>query len=1652
MRYNLRSRGGVPGSPSLTPSGTGAGADPSKCYALTARRRRRSPYPRPSAGTQTADAEPSQSHSLRSPSNEKPSTIRLWWPLVGAAPSEDHQPSTPGSTSCPPSMKPSTGSCAASPRQSSAIPSEQTAAELITVSGKPHAAKEASSEATPRSVGLSGVPARATDEGALPQEAPDFSPAPECPSETPQVKTRDVTALAGKAPKYGSQQSGRLLADRCPGTMRASPITKSPARLVLPSPATTPSFTQCRKRRRISIDPSSGLPANGTPGTAKSNADVPFLSSSSTRTTSATSPPSTDLRSDPSPRRSRPSPPPFPSPNDLACHVMPNYNPSLASRSSFVGTRSRAGPRLPDATAGPAPSPAGVQAGGPQNRQPADWLRATSGTRARVAASHVSPCAPSQCGCSEQTAREEMVSREPPPPRFFSRCSDESSTAWACPASESNVSKAEGRTKKCQQDRIQETHQSPSSMGRGPENSSDPSPGAERAECKAHRVAPSRCPDAAAPGTLRGATPLEFRQQARPVPLSEGQRVPCRQPCDRPVPDYTATPGEPHVSLRRPTSELDAPRSTARNPRLEGSVPPQNASQEQTHFVSKSAPATSNTGTTPPSTDGNPSKSARRCRTNTHENLSPRQPALGNLHSPSDECELVETPGQDSSPVRSSAQSASSSHASSLLFSELPPALLCTILRFLPTASVTAFGATCRYAYALSRLPASWSYLEDSTVGNIFRLENEASNGRKTHSKTKGLRSLTERFTGVTKLAIDLTSVISSSRRPCHQSHPEPSSAALLSPALLRLHTTRLASGESSGTVTERPRNDGIRPRPAFRRSAAEEPQAGDDVAESHEGVRTEGDAFILFHGLLGNRRLQADRQQGRLLRSEHVPESLVEPPAQLQSRREQFAELELLTSQSAATEASEQRMHRDPPRASGGLSYAPEMPATGDVPELRQAGGREGAVQDETEARSNTEEHLSNLRRALRELRGEAPHPSFHVVTARPRMLGAQAIHGEVTDRTGEFRATWIQRELERPREATSGHSVLSEASQLADTHQNSRSPDQLLAAGQDEAMIADAEQSTRLPLTAQQSATHVECPHAETRARRTVNPSPESGIFQGPVQHTQGRVSARGSHESRRLPASHLSAIPLLVLVPAAFAENAPGEGGEQRAREDQVPERGRERQREQGEDRERRLITVPGRAASGSVSSESEPHPSTDRVRTERQQLVLLHQLLMHLQQQRREQQRDERRQRPFCTLWGATAGPDAALHLQTLRAQAHTGTHPDELRETGLGRPSGLTGQREEAAESRDTRCRRWQQEEGQNDGSPRTVVLGPAARDSLANTEWLLSPDEAARGYGSRGQQSTGSLAGQPWPVAVEGTTQSAQEASPPATGNDSTGATQQGVVVPTRPEEPTQGTRLREEPRLPSSSNADEREVTAYGQSSLVAGEGGPGPALLERVGEIVHPSHFASIQLTQRESPAPRDREGLTLGATLLGQELFGEGLRQQRDGSQRRQLLLLPLLFASHFPLAFARQGEELAVVTRDGEDVSVHPTEARPRGRSLSQRQQQSSPLLGRRGGAFSRLLVGTRPTVSIPTRAAANAVKPSLLRALFGGLHQLVQLTLKLEAREAIQLPQLSLQLDLVKALLQQNSDTLRVIKVSVELPVDTDVGRACLLPS
>lgn len=1657
MRYNLRSRVGVPESPPLSPSGSGPDTDSNKSCVLTSRRRRRSPYRRPPGTAQTTNAEPPQANLLLPPSAEAPPTIRLWWPLVGAGPPGAQQPSTPSGASFPRSPEPSRTDCAGPPSRSGAVSSGLTAAGLTAPSGQLHLGMETGPEAAPRSIGLSAAPARSTDTGALPREERLFGPAPECPSETSQVKTRDVMPPPSAAEDYNSRQSGGPQPDHCVGGMAASPV-KPPVKLVLPSPATTPSLTQCRKRRRISlIDPSSGLPTNGTPGTANSNLDVPFLSSS-TRTTSATSPPSTDPRSDPSPRRSRPSQPLFPSPKEPACHVTPDCYPSLPNRSSFVGAQ------VPDPAPHQERSPTAVQASVPERSESPGWFRADPESRVRVASSHLDTRAKGQCRCGEQTAEGGPVVRGPPQPTtLLSRRSDESSAARAPPPS------GNGGLTGDQPKTVQENGQPPSTTDRGsihPQalfqgRGSGTSPEGEGAARDIQSgyitdgIVPLHCPATAAARELRRHSPLGNGKLTRcPMRLCAGQQAPCGHPCDRSVPRTAAATNGPTVSVTRPTRACNAPQGAQAESRHESAVHRQDDSVgDRRHLVSKCPAAT--TGHITLDTDGPASKSARPGRINTSENMGSEQTTLRRPRSPSEQPQPSGTHEQGSPPICASSSFVMAPHAESLLFSELPPAVLCMILRFLPTTSVNAFGATCRYAHALTQLPASWSYLEDSTVGNIFRLEKEGPNARKNHPKIKGLKMLTERFTGVTKLAIDLTSVISSSRRSCHQTHHETSAAALLSPALLRLHTTRLASEDRPGAVIARQRNDGGRPRPAFRRSAGEGPEVGDEIAETQEGVRLEADTFILLHGLLGDRRFQLGRDEGQSLRPNQAPSSVDEPSTQVQGRRRRSAELELLANQNAAVEPSpleaEQSLQGQHPRTSG-PSHVPERSVTGDLtPERRRGAEREGAIQEEADARGNSGEHLSYLRRALRGLHDEVSHTRLQVVTAQPTVPGEGAAHHGAASGTGEFGSARIQREVRSPQGVMDGQPVYPESSQPANAQQNSGShcPDQLLPAEQNEATLANPGQTTRLSFTPPQSEGPQECQPVTLEAQRgrRMSPSREQSTFQGPGQHEQGPLSGRGIHESQRLSGPHISAVPLLVLVPAAFSENTASDGPEQGARQNQVEETGGERRREQAEDRDRHLVTAPRRGVTGSRDSEREHHPISDRIRTERQQLLLLHQLLVHLQQQRREQQRDERPQRPPSTLWGGLpSGSGGAVHLQSLRVPAPAGMHAGDAPETTPGRQTVPTQQCHEAAEGRERRGPQWQQEEGPNEGSRRSGAVEPPSRDSAPGRQWQLSPDGMVHRYESHARQNEGGLTGQPWPLVVERTSESAQGVILQGRPDDLTTTTHQGVGGSTRLEEQTQGTRLRDGSPLPSSSNAEEREVSFFGQPTLVTGDGGSVPPASEPVEEIVHPPSAASLQQSQRDVPLSRDRErSVTPAATVLGQELFGESVRQQRGGSQRRQLLLLPFLFASQFPLAFARQGEELTVVAADHEDA-VHSAEARPRDRSLSQRQQQSSQLFGRRGGAFSRLLLGPRPTASTPTSAGTSAVKPALLRALFGGLRQLMQLTLKLEAREALQLPQLSLQLDLVKGLLQQNAQTLRVIKVSVELPVDTDVSR------
>ncbi|PHJ22909.1 hypothetical protein CSUI_003239, partial [Cystoisospora suis] len=1313
---------------------------------------------------------------------------------------------------------------------------------------------------------------------------------------------------------------------------------------------------------------------------------------------------------------------------------------------------------VPDAAPHQERSPTAVQASVPVGSQSPGWLRADQESRVRFATSHLDPSAKGPCRCGEQTAKAGPVVCEPPQPTIvFSRRSDGSSAARASPPS------ANGGLTGAQPKTVQENEQPPSTTDRGsirPQallqgRGSDPSPEGEGA---AHEIqsdyirdgiVPLHCPATAATRELLRHSPLGNRKLTRcPMPLCAGQQAPCGRPCDSCVHHNAAAPDGATVSMTRPTRARNAPQGAQAESRHESAAPRHDDSVgDRGHSVSKCAAATA--GHITRNADGPPSKSSRPGRTNTSENMGSTHATLQRSRSPSEQPQPSGTHGQGS-PICSSSSFAMASHAESLLFSELPPAVLCMILRFLPTTSVTAFGATCRYAHALTQLPASWSYLEDSTVGNIFRLEKEAPNGRKNHSKIKGLKMLTERFTGVTKLAIDLTSVISSSRRSCHQGHHETSAAALLSPALLRLHTTRLASEDTSGTVIARQRNDGGRPRPAVRRPAGEGAEVGDEIADPLEGVRAEADAFILLHGLLGERRLQFDCEEGQSVRPNHAPSPVDEPPTQFQGRRRRSAELELPANQNAAVEASlpeaEQRLQEQHPRTSG-PSHVPERSVTGDLTlERRRGAEREGATQDETDARGNSGEHLSNLRRPLRGLHDEVSHTSLQVVTSQPSVPGA-AHHG-VASRIGEFGSVWIRREVRSSQRVMDGQSAYPEARQPANVQRNSGShcPDQLLPAGQNEATLANPEQTTRLSFTPPQSEGLSECQPAtlETQPGRRMSPSREQATFQGPRQQEHGPLSGRGIHESPRLPGSHISAVPLLVLVPAAFSENTPSDGPEQRARANQVLESGGERRREQGEDRDRELITVPGRGVTGSRNSESDHHPAPDRIRTERQQLLLLHQLLMHLQQQRREQQRDERPQRPPSTLWGLPSRSDNAVHLQSLRVPPAAGMHSGDAPDTTSGRQTVPTQQCHEAAEGRETRALQWQQEEGHNDGSRRSTVLGPPSRDSAPGTQWQLSPDGMIQGYESHTRQNVGGLTGQSWPLVVERTSESAQGAIAQGRADDLTTTRHQRLGGSARLAEQTQSMRLRRGSPLPSSSDAGEREVSFFGQPTLVAGDGGSVPSASEPVEESIRPLQAALIQQSQRDVPLSRDRErSVTPATTVLGQELFGEGVRQQRGGSQRRQLLLLPFLFASQFPLAFARQGEELTVMVADREDA-VHSGDARPRDRSLSQRQQQSSQLFARRGSAFSRLLLGPRPTASTPTSAGANAVKPALLRALFSGLRQLMQLTLKLEAREALQLPQLSLQLGLVKGLLQQNAQTLRVIKVSVELPVDADL--------
>ncbi|CBZ50389.1 hypothetical protein NCLIV_008580 [Neospora caninum Liverpool] len=1430
-------------------------------------------------------------------------------------------------------------------------------------------------------------------------------------------------------------------------------------RLLLPSPASTPSLTQCRKKRRILLHSEhSGLDSD-VAGTALSNPSVSFVCSSSIRTTSTTSPASSGPRSYPSsceanggPSTSRAADPTQRSriPAVVQCHRFqqdmhgspeggespcsaafvastrcPNaraeqWQRSDAADSALESNGSVKGlPLLSDPSLGTIEPFQPVQ----ENQAPTSAgcsqpPQAGSLTGVNVTSSNPPQPLPATLPCanpsgfvsadssrSDCTSREAVTSSTPTPDP---RCVDASRNAMAERSLHLELS---GRASTFSQP----TSGTSGSLGAG--TASGCSEGS-------HALASVALCRVVAPVTVVGAHISSLDAETDEL---EGQ----------------SRGAVPHAAVRSSERlwELSAQGSAVTST-------PSGSCRIRKHREAPSVPLRQK----------GRREEKRETRLYIHQSAASCRPtASPSLHS--------DTSSRSPAPYCCS---------SSLLLSHLPPAILCAVLRCLPFPSVVAFGATCRYARELTHLPAAWNLLEDAAVQKLLQHQKASSASGKRSSgrvrpRLRDFKTLISRFNGVTKLAVDLTvnsAPTSAYTFPWHSS-PHTSATAVLPPALLRLLPTRISSHASDNGSAARGR---ARAATGLIRSA--DSTTATNVSSipvtSGPSRRGDGEPVLFLQGFVGERdipgmvrpSLAAEGHRARPWQDAGHPSH----PSQQNSGSGGEAALSRGTVRVSGDREPRARSvsvsdqdHQDPPE---GLvtCEAPEVLSKGPPPCPSRDLGTGSIEQRLPESHGH----------------GSEPQPMVHQLPAltagaEPRERGSlsSVCHdmrdGGATATPGTPPLAW--RPIDR-REMPVTSNFISRPATSVSRGERCESPvagaavdnSQETVEPQRPVDLAGARLGM-MPLEAANQAPVVEQRLSQSGRERGSADAPLNGDSLGSHEspmETLGRFSeesagrddrrqcedfsrerqrrereAEPSGESTEPSASQqVSRDPLLLLFPSASPQGTSAgpqerERGDGCARGEGDPLRS-PLQPSSGDSISRGLLSrrQDGATPAACTGERFQHRSHHHRVRMERQQLMLLHQLLVHLQ----GQQTNRSPSQPSASPRGRqTASEHPQEHPQahpcTRDARMHPRTHlptmrnrtasPSVNRSWGThlfqGEPANESSAPREQVTDEQTRVH-----EARDRGPP---LEGGYAYEGLEPQD--LRASETSRVDGCMQLvapvQDLEGVDNGCGPNPLRNSRQLSHQEGSPSVPSGRTANDNNGDSLPLQSSVHPYAQRA-EEAAFQNSTQLSRTEMPRRGASM----------AILAGVERWPDAQNLADAEATPPEPIR------------------FQRPVQSHRGENMEQQVLLLPFLFASgtQFPFAFARQGDQLAVLVSSPGSACL----ARNARRQQRQQAAQVSTRTRRRGNARMLLGPSRRGPRGQSRRSASGGglVSPAALRALFGGLRHLVQLTLKLEAKEVKRLHQLSLELDLVQGLLQQNAKTLRVFKLSVELPHEREV--------
>ncbi|EPR59065.1 hypothetical protein TGGT1_359350 [Toxoplasma gondii GT1] len=1013
--------------------------------------------------------------------------------------------------------------------------------------------------------------------------------------------------------------------------------------------------------------------------------------------------------------------------------------------------------------------------------------------------------------------------------------------------------------------------------------------------------------------------------------------------------------------------------------------------------------------------------------------------------------------------------------SSSLLLRQLPPAILCAVLRFLPCASVLAFGTTCRYAHDLVQLPAAWNLLEDTAVLKLLhRQQASHASGRsapgKVRPRLRDFKTFISRFTGVTKLAVDLTFNSTPTNVyafPWHLASHTSGTASVLPSTLLRLLPTRVTSddtGNGRAGREETQATTGVLIRSTDSSTATNLAAA---PVTSGTRLRSDGDAVLLLQGFVGESGVDGrvlpslgdGHRAGPQLDTAHPSHSNQIP---------RFTGVAPLPRESVCGSVDSASRTRSTSVSDQDRQCQPEGFETCRVPAVLSTASLSSRPQESDAGRGEQRfpeliAHSSEPQQLVSQT-----HAPTTVADPRQRRILGSTCHvlrdREATVTRGAALFAWGSTHRRRTpitstspfRPATSvplgEHFQFTTSGAVVSNSQETVEPQRAIDPTQDQTQRMRQGAAYESPgLTHELSQIGGQAGRAGNHRNEGVLDNHESRVESvdrlpadsGPRRHDRSQCedfprertlhertadSSGESTQSSRL--QHASRVPIIILLPSPSRQGA--------SSATQESERRNGDSRDEADELRSALnpARVDAMPNAGLIGQGQEGRTRTEchmerlqhrwhhhRVRMERQQLMLLHQLLVHLRGQQSERSREQARnpsrgqrnesEHPRDQRPDDVGAVHEGMRSPTRPCITHERTYPSSVNESSRSEPVRIH------SETRDQNVF--------------PIEHIPGARNRINETRESGTP--FASGY----------LYEEPEPqhrrvselMRTDGCTQ-------PLSRVQALEEVDTGVDL-THARRSPRHSRTEESPRIstgqiPNDSFLD--SVPLYStadpyqrRAEEAAAQNGTPISQMEVRGPVA--SRTMAPAAAERSDNVQRLEE-------TASQEL---GRIQRRDqsrhaGNVEHEVFLVPFLFASatQLPLAFAPQGDQLSVMSPGSGGIGRNP--------SRRQHRQQAAHLRcrTRRGSHWRSVFSSARERRAQGWRPVngRGPVSPACLRALFGGLRHLVQLTLKLEAKEAKQLHQLTQQLDLVQGLLQQNAKTLRVFKLSVELPHEKEV--------